>query len=393
MKFLNVYEHEVIRDDVVYFVALLLSVKSFNKKPVDIKQFSFNNERFPYAVLWAFESLFCKKVLDNYTIHVPVSGFPEKDFAGNVMPPLSYRRSNGFEVHNMLPEYIGRLLNRYPEAIDKSYCSFYVDVNHDELTNLLKKNAEYFRAVGNIYNSENTYAKQVQILVDHIRDKYVNNGNFNQIRIEFNNPIFKEVDLVRTLTSLSIEFIKEESKYDDNLIRIFDSRNKRDVWVNGLDDITIYISLSDYFIKEYIKKTNNYPIDELEDYEHFSLKESGGVIEFENLVLNLKEGLLLFEENKTSIEPGTNPIKLLEILMSEPDIIHEYKDIYHAFDTTQEMMTNVCAGPLINQGSECPLSIVKGLLKRVEAAHIIDQIETKTKLGLILHSSKKASSI
>jgi hypothetical protein len=288
----------------------------------------------------------------------------------------------------MLPEYIGGLLNRYPEAIDKSYCSFYVDVNHDELTTLLKKNAEYFRAIGNIYNSENTYSKQVQILVDYIRDKYANNGNFSQIRIELNNPIFKEVDLIRTLTSLSIESIKEKSEYDDNLIRVFDSRNKRDIWVNGLDDITIYINLSYSFIQEYIKKTNNYPIDLPEDYEHFSLKESGDIIEFENLVLNPKECLLLFEENKTSIEPGTNPIKLLEILMNEPDKIHEYKDIQHTFDPTQPMMTNVCAGPLINQGSECPLSIIKGLLKRVEAAHIIKQIKTKKKKGLILHSSK-----
>ncbi|GEM_PF-4763064 len=392
MKFLNVYEHEVIRDDVVFFVALLLSIKSFNKKSVEIKQFSFNNEKFPYAVLWAFESLYCKKALDNYTIHVPISGFPE-DFAGNKMPPSSYRRSNGFETYEMVPEYIGRLLNRYPEAIDKSYCSLYVDVNHENLEVLLKKNAEYFRAVGNIYNSENSYTKQIQILVDYIRDKYENNGNFSQIRIELNNPIFKEVDLIRTLTSLSIEPIKEKSEYDTNLIRIFDSRNKREAWVSGLDDTTIYLNLSDYFIKEYIKKTTNYPIDEPEDYEHFSLKESGGVIEFENLVLNLKEGLLLFEENKVSIVPGTNPIKLLEILMSEPDIIHEYKDIQHTFDPTQQMMTNVCAGPLINQGSECPLSIVKGLLKRVEAAYIIDQIETKTKLGLILHSSKKANPI
>ena len=393
MKFLNVYEHEVIRDDVVFFVALLLSIKSFNKKSIEIKQFSFKNEKFPFAVLWAFESLYCKKALDNYTIHVPVSGFPDKDFAGNKMPPASYRRSHGYDVYEMVPEYIGRLLNRYPEAIDKAQCSFYTAVNHSELESILKKNTEYFRAVGNIYNSENTYTRQVQILVNYIREKYSSNGNFNQIRIELNNPSLKDVDLIRTLTSLSIEPIKEKSEYDTSLIRIFDSINKRDVWVNGFDDTTIYIRLSDYFIKEYIKKADNYPVDRIESSEGFSLKESGGIIEFENLVLNLKEGLLLFEENKASIEPGTNPIKLFEILMSKSGKIHEYRDIKHTFDPTQKTMTNICAGPYINQGSDSPLSIVKGLLKRVGAKHIIKQIETKKKLGLILHSSEKTTTI
>lgn len=389
MKFLNVYEHEVIRDDVVFFVALLLSIKSFDKKSVDIKQFSFNNERFPYAVLWAFESLYCKKALDNYTIRVPLSGFPEKDFAGNVRPPASYRRSHGFETYNMEPEYIGRLLNRYPEAVDKSYCSFYVDVNHENLINLLKKNAEYFRAVGNIYNSENTYARQVQILVDYIRDKYNSNGNFRQIRIELNSSQLKEVDLIRTIASLSVEPVpKTDSEYEENLIRVFDSRNKRDIWVNGIDDTTIYIYLSDYFVNEYIKKSDNYPLSDSEIDEQVSLKETGNIIEFAGLTLNLKEGILSFNETNLPIEPGINPIKLLEILMSEPDKIHEYKDIQHAFDTTQPMMTNVCAAPYINQGSECPIVVVKALLTRIGANHIVELIETKRRTGLILHSPK-----
>lgn len=393
MKRLDIYEHEIIKDDLIYFVALLLSIKSFHRNPKEIKQFSYKNEKYPFAILWAMERLYSQDALKNYTIHVPVSGFPEKDFAGNKMPPSSYRRSSGFENYDMVPEYIGRLLNRYPDSIDKSYCSFYVDVNHEKLETLLKKNVEYFKAVGNIYTSEYSYEKQLITLVDFIRDKYKNNGNFHQIRVELNNPNLKEIDIVRTISTLHLEntkkIKKKDLKYEEKLITIFDSVNKREKWVDGLDETTIYFRLSDSFIKEYLKKPNNYPISlSSVNKKSFTPKESDKVILFEGLILNMDECLLQYEDNKAPVSPESNPIKLLRLLMTKPNILHEYKDILHSFDPKEQNITNTYAGTLINQGSECPLSVIKTLLRRVEAAHIIEQIETKTGTGLILHSTK-----
>jgi len=41
IKRLDIYEHEIIKDDLIYFVALLLTTKSFNKNAIEIKRFHF----------------------------------------------------------------------------------------------------------------------------------------------------------------------------------------------------------------------------------------------------------------------------------------------------------------------------------------------------------------
>ena len=56
----------------------------FGRNPIEIKQFSYANEKYPFAILWAMEWLYSQDALNNYTIHVPVSGFSEKDFAGEL---------------------------------------------------------------------------------------------------------------------------------------------------------------------------------------------------------------------------------------------------------------------------------------------------------------------
>lgn len=394
MKRLDIYEHEIIKDDLIYFVALLLSIKTFDRNAKEIKQFSYKNEKYPFAVLWAMEWLYSQDALKNYTIHVPVSGFPEKDFAGNKMPPSSYRRSTGFENYGMVPEYIGRLLNRYPDSIDKSYCSFYVDVSHEKLETLLKKNTEYFKACGNIYTSEYSYEKQLTVLVDFIRDKYKNNGNFHQIRIELNNPNLKEIDIVRTVSTLHFEHIKQSKKkdlkYEEKLINVFDSVNKREKWVDGLDETTIYFRLSDYFIKKYLLKTKSkQPLYKKIEVEKPIPEKPDEIYEFEGLVLNLTYHTLTYLNNTIPVSDD-NGIKLLKLLMIKPNQLHQYKNILASFDgieVASNEITNGYAGNVINQGSKSAFPKLKNYFKRVEADKIIEQIKTTRGKGLRLVSS------
>ena len=232
----------LILNDLNFYIAALLNVDCKNKISLDIKQFSFKDNQKALDIIWELECLYGKGI-ENYTIHLPKKYPPEESCFFSIG---SYHRSVGYEQTGIIPEAIARALDRYPLLIDESGCRIWVRANNPLLLSLLQGNADFFKQYGNIKISELDYEKQRKKIISYINTKFSKTNN-PKVRISLNDPQLNEIDVIRTLNAMSFENVPEENQ---KLITIFNIENKREKWVDGKDDITIYIR-SDYLFNKH----------------------------------------------------------------------------------------------------------------------------------------------
>lgn len=230
---------------------------------IPIIDLSFQNSNIR-EILYALDSLDRLGVFDTARLGIPSEGF-SKELKERIDIPSSYH----FTWHGDYKEsawdldYTAHMFNQEPNAIDKGRCGFWS--NNRKLKELQETLREHIKAytTGNLppeyRSSKLSYSKQKEQILKFLEEEYKNNCDINDpmIYIELSDSRLQKLDVIRTLAALSFEetgnILKSEQGYEypERLIYLSDIINKRQKWVEGIDDITIYVRLSNSLVNHF----------------------------------------------------------------------------------------------------------------------------------------------
>lgn len=299
---MEIFEHEILEHDLDFYICLFFGSRSYERTFKEITQFSVNDEKKILNIIVSFERISALEAINNYSLHIPVCGLPSTIESWEKLNHSTYISKKGIDYYGYIPEHVGRVLDKYPAAVDSGYtCGFWTDVNKKKINEILEKNAYAFKNYGNIRTSNYSYKKQREKIVNYFQELYKEYEN-PLIRLSLKDPILSKIDVLRTINALSCE----KASNGDEIIEIISFENKRDKWVDGIDDVLINVRCSDYLLKKFCEVSEVYnalesDFDKVEDTSvvEDSLEEEPQLAIEEDKVEKEEPGLDIGPKSKT----------------------------------------------------------------------------------------------